>query len=110
MDTEPPIAFAIRETHPPGLEIRVNFGILAGRGATQAEIDTLGRDMLALVPDVTIVAEQHHAIGRGHEAVVHLVKVEPDVDETPDEDLAERLVDVASAWAEACAADRHTTV
>ena len=38
---ELPAAFAVREHDPPALEVRVNFGLLAGRAATPAEIDRL---------------------------------------------------------------------
>ena len=38
---EPALAFATRTFEPPALEIRVNFGLFAGREATPAEIDVL---------------------------------------------------------------------
>ena len=38
-------------------EIRVNFGMFAGREATQAEIDDLAHDLLVEARRVTIVAE-----------------------------------------------------
>jgi hypothetical protein len=36
---EPALAFATRTFEPPALEIRVNFGMFAGREATPAEIN-----------------------------------------------------------------------
>jgi hypothetical protein len=102
-----PIAFAVRRAEPPAIEIRVNFGILAGREATPAEIDELGRALLAIVPDVSIVSENHYEIGHGHEAVVHLVKIELDGADAPGPELEEQLVAAAAAWAEACAEARH---
>ena len=39
--SEPALAFATRTFEPPVLEIRVNFGMFAGREATPAEIDAL---------------------------------------------------------------------
>ena len=36
MQEEPSIAFAVRRHEDPGLEIRVNFGVFAGRAATPA--------------------------------------------------------------------------
>ena len=48
---EPAIAFATRTFEPPALEIRVNFGMFAGREATPAEIDVLAT---ALRDKVTI--------------------------------------------------------
>ena len=44
------IAFATRTFEPPGLEIRVNFGVFAGREATPAEIDELAVHLLDKVP------------------------------------------------------------
>jgi signal transduction histidine kinase len=38
-----PVAFAVTRERPPAIEIRINFGILAGREASPAEIDALGR-------------------------------------------------------------------
>jgi hypothetical protein len=107
MEFQTPVAFAVARTSPPAVEIRINFGILAGREATPAEIDTLGRTLLEIVPDVSIVAEQHYEIGHGHEAVVHLVKIELDEGEEPSEELQEQLVAAAAAWAESCAEARH---
>jgi hypothetical protein len=102
-----PIAFAVRRAEPPAIEIRINFGILAGRDATPAEIDELGRTLLTIVPDVSIVSEQHYEIGQSHEAVVHLVKIELDGAEAPGPEVEERLVAAATEWAEACAEARH---
>ena len=102
-----PVAFAVRQGEPPALAIRINFGILAGREATPAEIDTLGRKLLELVRDISIVSEQHYEMGRGHEAVVHLVKIEMDAGESVDAELEDRLVSAAANWAEACAQARH---
>ena len=105
VDFEPPIAFTVSRTPPPAAEIRINFGILAGREATPAEIDELGRALLAIVSDVSIVAEQHYEMGRGHEAVVHLVKVE--LDGEIGDGVEERVVEAAERWARACADARH---
>ncbi len=112
MDFEPPIAFATRAGDPPALEIRVNFGILAGRDATPAEIDDLAHTLLAIVEDVSIVSEQHYEIGREHEATVHQVRIAIGRDSLPDdpivvETLTQQLVATAGRWAEACAAERH---
>jgi hypothetical protein len=107
-DFDTPVAFAVTRSAPPSIEIRVNFGILAGREATPAEIDDLGRVLLEVVPDISIVAENHYEIGQTREAVVHLVKIE--LDSPPSDELEERLVEAASRWAEACAAERRTAI
>jgi hypothetical protein len=107
MDFDAPVAFTVTRTVPPAIEIRVNFGILAGREATPAEIDELGRALLEIVSDISIVSENHYEIGHGHEAVVHLVKIELDENDEPTDALQERLVAAATLWAETCAAARH---
>jgi hypothetical protein len=108
IDFEPPVAFAVPRTHPPGAEIRINFGILAGRDATPAEIDALGRELLALVPGVSIVSEQHYEMNRGREAVVHLVTV--GLDEPLEGELEAQVVAAAERWARSCADARHADV
>ena len=46
-------------THNGGSpELRINFGVFAGRSATGAEIDELARKLLPELGDVTIVAEE----------------------------------------------------
>lgn len=111
MDLDPPVAFPAEPTSP-ALQIRINFGILAGRDATRAEIDDLARALTLVVDGVAIVSEEHHEIGHRHEAVVHQVRVDVDeaslpADEAELEAVSRRLVEAASNWAEACAAERH---
>ena len=110
---EPPIAF-LTKTAPPGLEIRINFGVFAGRTATPAEIDGLGHALLPHVGEVSIVAEDRHELGPDVEAALHQVRVEVDDERLPADaerdDLARELVAVAEQWARACAAERHADV
>ncbi len=76
--TDPAIAF-VSETHdPPALEIRVNFGVFAGRAATQAEIDDLAKELLPELHEVTIVGEERHEISEDVEAALHQVRIEVD--------------------------------
>lgn len=83
-------------------DIRVNFGMFAGREATQAEIDDLARTLLDEVSAVTIVAEQRTIADREMEASVHQIRIELD------EDDPQRPLLLASQWAEACVAERHS--
>jgi hypothetical protein len=112
---EPAIAFATRTFEPPALEIRVNFGVFAGREATPAEIDDLAAELLDKVTEVAIVAEDRHEIGAHSEASVHQVRIEvsgdklPPVDQEVDE-LRGRLIETAERWARQCAADRHIEI
>lgn len=114
MSLDLPIAFA-SSSEPPPLEIRVNFGIFAGRGATPAEIDDLARSLLPRVGEVSIVAEERHEISGDVEASLHQVRVEVAEEHLPTgpgelAELTELLVAEAGRWARACAAERHAEV
>lgn len=109
---DPAIAFRVREREEPAIEVRVNFGVYAGRNATPAEIDVLARALHAEVPSFAIVAEDRHEFGGAVEASLHQVVIE-----IAREDLArdavklgERVVEAAGRWAEACFAARHLDV
>jgi hypothetical protein len=115
MPIEPQLAFYERHPEPPGLEIRVNFGIFAGRPATPAEIDELGELLLQKAGDVSIVAEDRHEIGTATEASLHQVRIEVDPEYIPADEhdadvLAGRIVEAAEGWARSCVADRHAEV
>jgi hypothetical protein len=106
------IAFAVHEHEPPALEVRVNFGMFAGRGATPAEIDELATQVLEKVGSVSIVSEERHEIDAHSEAAVHQVRIEVGADSLPEarrsrEELAGRLIETAERWADGCIADRH---
>src|SRR5204862_5751013 len=60
IETEPQLAFVVREIEPPGVEVRVNFGVFAGRAPTPAEIDELAKSLVPKVGEVSIVAEERH--------------------------------------------------
>jgi hypothetical protein len=115
MELEHVIAFREYRSDPPALRIRVNFGVFAGREATPAEIDQLAADLVPEVGEVSIVSEQRHEIGEDVEAALHQVLIEVAEDQLPAdeverEDLADRLVETAERWAEACIAERHAEV
>ena len=94
-----PIAFVDDEG-----DIRVNFGVFAGREATQAEIDDLAHTLLAELDSVTIVAEQRTVADRDMEASVHQIRIELADGES------ERPRLIAERWAQACIADRHAEI
>jgi hypothetical protein len=115
MGSEPELAFYRRSPEPPGLEVRVNFGIFAGRAATAAEIDELAQALLTKVGEISIVAEDRHEIGEDSEASLHQVRVEVDPEYIPEDEhdadvLAGRIVEAAESWARDCVADRHAEV
>ena len=115
MGTDPQLAFYQRIPEPPGLEVRVNFGIFAGRAATAAEIDELAQGLLSKVGEVSIVAENRHEIGEDSEASLHQVRIEIDPEYIPADEheadvLAGRIVEAAESWARGCVADRHAEI
>ncbi len=109
---EPKIAFRVREHDDPACEIRVNFGVFAGRSATPAEIDDLAMGLQDSVASFSIVAEERHEFGDSVEASLHQVVIEVEREfagEQP-ERLCAELVAVADEWAKACIATRHVDV
>lgn len=106
------LAFAVRAPEPPGLEVRVNFGIFAGRQATAAEVQELGALLLPEIGSVEISAETRYEIGPDSTADVHQVRIEVPQRALPASEfqvgeLAGRLVAVAERWARGCIAERH---
>jgi hypothetical protein len=115
VNVEPQLAFCVREAEPPGVEVRVNFGVFAGRAATPAEIDELAKALLPKVGEVAIVAERRHEIGEESEASLNQVRIEVMPDHLPDDEreldmLCGRLVEAAEHWASSCIAERHTEI
>lgn len=102
--TGPVLAFRVRERDEPGLEIRVNFGMFAGRNASQAEIDDLARSLNDIVAVFTIVAEEVHEFAGAVEASLRQIAIRVPPGETGDDadTLCERLVARAEAWAADC--------
>ncbi|HET8751260.1 MAG TPA: hypothetical protein VFM43_01890 [Gaiellaceae bacterium] len=106
---EPAISRFVREHEEPGIEIRVNFGVFAGRHATPAEIDELAVALRELLPSFAIVSEERHEFGDAVEASVHQVVVEVPQEHAGDAPdlLAEQIVLAANGWALDCIASRH---
>jgi hypothetical protein len=109
---DPVVVFSVPEQEEPAIEVRVNFGMFAGRSVTPAEIDELANALHDEVPAFAIVAEDRHEFADAVEASVHqvVVAVAPgDVVGEPDV-VCRRILYVADAWAAACIADRHVEV
>lgn len=111
MQVENIIAFAV-EQEPAGLEVRINFGVFAGRDATSAELEELGKLLVAEAGEVSIVGEERHEISEDAEVVLHQVRVSVGPDNVPDEqaerkEFCERLVTLAEIWARQCINERH---
>jgi hypothetical protein len=112
---EPVIAFATRTFEPPALEIRVNFGMFAGREATSAEIEDLASALLGKVTEIAIVAEKRHEMGPHSETSLHQVRIEIAGDDLPtdEHELDEfrgRLIETVERWALECIAERRVEV
>jgi hypothetical protein len=106
--TEPLIAFCVQERDDATLEVRVNFGVFAGRNATQAEIDDLARSLHGAVKSFSIVAEERHEFGDAIETSLRQIVIEVGdefVDDDADE-LCETLVERAETWASHCIRSR----
>jgi len=111
MQVENVIAFATEEK-PAGLEIRINFGVFAGRDATAAELEELGKLLVPEAGEVSIVGEQRHEISEDAEILLHQVRVSVSPEIAPDDpgarkELCERLVTLAEIWTRQCINERH---
>jgi hypothetical protein len=111
MQVENAIAF-ITDEDPAGLEIRINFGVFAGRDATSAELEELGKLLVPEAGEVSIVGEQRHDMTEEAEVVVHQVRVAVSPDRVPTaaaerQAFCERLVTLSEIWARQCFSERH---
>jgi hypothetical protein len=100
-----PSPVVVIHAEPSDFEVRVNFGMLAGREATRAELDDLAARLLPLLGSVSIVAERRQETDGHAEIEVHQVRI--DVSE---DDPLEDVVAIAELWAEACFESRHAEV
>ena len=112
---DPTMAFAVHRHDPPAIEVRINFGVFAGREATPAEIDRLAEWLLDEVGEVSIISEERHEIDAHVEASVHQVRIEVSSDRVPAGDaerraIEERILERAEHWARLCVAERHAEI
>src|SRR6266568_2448349 len=111
MQVDRTIAFAT-DQEETGLEIRVNFGVFAGRDATTAELEELGKLLVPEAGEVSIVGEERHELTEDAEIVLHQVRVAipPEVvpvDLAERRNFCERLVTLAEICARQCIHERH---
>jgi hypothetical protein len=114
MQVEQAIAFVV-EQEPSGLEIRINFGVFAGRDATTAELEELGKLLVPEAGEVSIVGEERHEMAEDVEVVLHQVRVSIAPENVPDnaaerKAFCQRLVTLAEIWARRCFEDRHAEI
>lgn len=100
-----PSLLVLAQPSPTAFELRVNFGMHAGREATRAELDDLAHRLLPLLGAVTVVGERRTELGEGGEAEVHQVRID-----LPDGAPVVEVANVAEQWAEECFASRHLEV
>jgi hypothetical protein len=114
MQVENTIAF-VTEQEETGLEIRINFGVFAGRDATSAELEELGKLLVPEAGEVSIVGEERHEMTEGVEVVLHQVRVSLPPEVVPEDReerkaFCERLVGLAEIWARQCIHERHADI
>jgi hypothetical protein len=114
MQVENVIAFAV-EQEPAGLDIRINFGVFAGRDATAAELEELGKLLVPEAGEVSIVGEQRHEISEDAEVVLHQVRVSVSPENVPHDpgerkEFCDRLVTLAEIWARQCINERSSEI
>jgi hypothetical protein len=114
MQVENTIAFAT-DGGESGLEILVNFGVFAGRDATTAELEELGKLLVPEAGEISIVGEERHELSEGVEVVLHQVRVAVAPDRLPSDQrarkaLREKLVGLAEIWARQCINVRHADI
>ena len=111
MQVENAIAFAV-DQEPAGLELRINFGVFAGRDATSAELEELGKLLVSEAGEISIVGEERHEMSEDAEVVLRQVRVSVAPDNVPNDraecrKFCERLVTLAEIWARQCISERH---
>ena len=94
-----------RAPAPPevALAVRVNFGVFAGRNATQAEIEQLAGRLRGEIESFAIVAEERHEFGDDREASLRQVVIEigPEYTGFDADELCDRVLRIADSWATA---------
>lgn len=100
-----PSTVFINRPAPTEVEVRVNFGMLAGREATPAELDELATQLLPLLDTVSIVAEHRQETDGHGETELHQVRID-----LAEEDPVDDVAAIALLWASACFEARHAQV
>jgi hypothetical protein len=95
----------IAEPEAPKREVRVNFGVFAGRPVTPAEIDELAKVLIPEFGHVSITSEERHELSDQSEVTVQQVRVE-----LPENVDAAKARETVERWAQACIDDRSVEV
>jgi hypothetical protein len=102
------IAFRGGGREAVAFDVRINFGVFAGRNATQAEIDDLAGGLQEVVASFAIVAEERHEFANNVEASARQIVIEvlPEYAGPDADGLCKRVVARAEQWAKTCIRDR----
>jgi hypothetical protein len=102
------IAFRGGDREALAFEVRINFGVFAGRNATQAEIDDLAGGLQEVVASFAIVAEERHEFANDVEASARqiVIEVAPEYAGSDIDGLCKRVVARAEQWAKSCIRER----
>src|SRR3954449_908157 len=96
------------EIPPPVVTVVANFGMVAGRRVSQAEIEMLWRSVEGIVPQATITVEDRNQFAKRTSTCVHQVSVAVDdemfrrANQDP-EMLREQLGRALEQWVTVCA-------
>ena len=104
MEMDPLIAFVV-PAGDAGPEVRVNFGVFAGREATPAELDELAHVLVRDFGEASVIGEHRHEVGPDAEGAVYQVRIE-----LPEGADGDRVAAAAAVWAMACVDERHAEV
>ncbi len=112
---EPALVFAPDVRDLPVVELCVNFGLLAGREVSAAEVEQLAAQLLVRVARVSIVSERRFELGDAGGGAVHQLRIQVTRGAVGLEqrDLAElrgRLMEITECWLDACLAVRMREV
>ena len=106
--SRPPAAVPLDRFERPEIAVLVNFGLLAGREPSAAEIERLAERLLAEVERATIKREQRLDVGDRLNAFLQEVVIEIPDDAAPAAHrpvLRERVIGTASEWVAECISD-----
>jgi hypothetical protein len=101
---DPTLVF-VEETPDGRPAVVCNFGLHAGRDATQAEIERLGASLVADADPVDVIAEHRYRFDSERAATVHQLRVE--LPETVAAASVPNVAGVVEAWARDCIDERR---
>ena len=108
---EPTVVFAPEVRDLPAVELCINFGLLAGREVSAAEIEQLAAQLLVRVARVSIVSERRFELGDAGGGAVHQLRIQVTrgavgLEQRDIAELRGRLMEIIERWLDACLAAR----